>query len=239
MKTIKDYIQESKHSFRIKSHLKKQVYNYHPESKSELADIINELLQRGETNLNYIDVSKVKDFVNLFAIVKIRYHDNLPNVDVSEWNISDDAKIQALFKNFKNFNGDLSLWDMSKRKSLAYMFYGCELFTGKGLENWDISNVNSCSHMFGECKTFNADISKWDVSNLKNTGYMFFCCTNFNQDLSGWNIPGVCWKQSMFEGCKKFKCNLDNWDPTDKESCRNIFKGCPGMQRSGRPKWYK
>ena len=56
MKSLKSYIQE-------KLTIKKSKYNYLPETKEELQDIIKQRIkQEGpEVDLNDIDVSKIKD----------------------------------------------------------------------------------------------------------------------------------------------------------------------------------
>jgi Mycoplasma protein of unknown function, DUF285 len=58
------------------------------------------------------------------------------------------------------FNGDISGWNVSKVKDMAYMFNGSK---------------------------FNGDISNWNVSKVENTREMFFL-SNFNGDISKWNF---------------------------------------------------
>jgi len=62
------------------------------------------------------------------------------------------------------FDGDISLWDVSKVESMARMFEGCA-FNGD-ISGWDISNVWDMDSMFAE-SDFHQDISNWDVSNCR------------------------------------------------------------------------
>ena len=90
------------------------------------------------------------------------------------------------------------------------MFYKCENFTGKGLENWDVSNVEDMQDMFEDCENFNCDLSKWDVSNVLNMEYMFYNCKKFNCDLSSWNVSKVKDMSFMFDECTLIK-KLPTW----------------------------
>ena len=51
---------------------------------------------------------------------------------------------------YSEFNGDISKWDVSNVKDMAFMFSKSK-FTGE-----------------------NGDIAKWDVSNVKDMQYMFY-----------------------------------------------------------------
>ena len=87
MKQINKYISE-------RLHINKDIdsYNYHPKTRDELIELINELIEeRGnDANLNDIDTSKITDMNSLF--------------DRSE------------------FNGDISNWNVSNVYDMSYMF---------------------------------------------------------------------------------------------------------------------
>ena len=76
MKSLKRYIQE-------KLIIKKNKYNYFPETKEELQDIIKQRIKAegNEVNLNNIDVSKITDMSNLFSMSDF-------NGDISKWDVS-------------------------------------------------------------------------------------------------------------------------------------------------------
>ena len=53
------------------------------------------------------------------------------------------------------------------------MFHGAHRFNGD-LSVWDVSKVTDMSAMFHEAHRFNGDISAWNVSKVTNMGDMFF-----------------------------------------------------------------
>ena len=146
MKHIKKYKKEKLH-VTTKSHL----YSCQPKTKDELQKIIIKRIQDvgPECDLNDIDVSKITDMYGLFYV--------------------NDNEI------FKDFNGDISRWDVSHVKNMTGMFYLCE--------------------------QFNCDISDWDVSNVENMNYTFYTCTKFRQNLDKWNVKNVGNMLYAFNNC--------------------------------------
>ena len=126
MKSLKSYIQE-------KLAIKKRKYNYFPETKKELINIIKQRIKEkgNEVDLNDIDTSKITD-------------------------------MSLLFNEFASFNGDISEWDVSSVTDMSYMFCQCENFN-QNISSWNVPNVTNMSYMFYGCENFNQDISQWDV----------------------------------------------------------------------------
>ena len=185
MKQIVNYIYERLH---ITSKIQ---YSCHPNDKYELKEIIFKRIEDEgpECDLNDIDVSNITDMSNLFSANVI---------------FGDDI--------FKDFNGDVSLWN--------------------------VSNVTNMGRMFDSCKNFNCDLSRWDVSNVKTMFAMFEKCKQFNCDLSKWDVSNVEKMVYMFEGCENFRQNLDDWDVSNVEEMSNTFKGCPTQPKwYDRKKW--
>ena len=164
MKSLKSYIQE-------KLTIKKSKYNYFPETKEELKDIIKQRIEKegNEVNLNDIDVSNITD-------------------------------MSELFYGLKNFNGDISKWDVSNITDMHGMFWGCKNFN-KDISDWNVYNVTNISKMFWGCEAFNQDISKWDVSNVTDMYQTFHYSKSFNQDISNWNVSNVKYANFVFSHC--------------------------------------
>ena len=121
----------------------------HPTTRGELVKEIKIRLDRGQTNLNDIDTSKVTDMSGLFSNFS-------RNIDISLWDVSNVRDMSYMFFNCTNFNCDLSKWDVSNVKYMTWMFYNCTNFNSD-LSNWDISKVKSMNYMFYGCKQFDND----------------------------------------------------------------------------------
>merc|ERR1711998_205566 len=115
---------------------------------------------------------------------------------------------------FRNFNGDLSKWDVSGVTNMKFMFYDAFNFAGD-LSKWDVSKVTDMSYMFqGNTadynSRFNGDLSKWDVSRVTDMKLMFHSAYNFNGDLSKWDVSKVQNADSMFSGTELYvQCLCD------------------------------
>jgi surface protein len=148
-------------------------YNYCPQTREELEDLLDQLLkERGwEADLNDIDVSNI-------------------------------TNMSGLFFNYAYLNCDLSGWDVSNVTNMWDMFCGCKEFEGKGLENWDVSNVEDIQCMFASCEKFEGKgLENWNVSNVRNMSSMFYRCKKFNCNLSNWNVSNVTNYYDIFDKC--------------------------------------
>ena len=164
MKSINQYITE-------KLFIKNKTYNYFPETKEELKEIINKRIKEEgkEVDLNDIDTSEITDMSNLFEVTNF-------NGDISDWDVSNVTNMSCMFLGCDNFNQDISNWNVSNVTDMRYMFYRCKKFN-KPLNNWNVSNVIYMHWMFGECNSFNQDISNWDVSKVDyNSNMLFYNC---------------------------------------------------------------
>ena len=138
MKSLKSYIQE-------KLTIKKSKYNYQPETKEELQDIIKKRIEQEgpEVDLNDIDVSKITDMSYLFEETDF-------NGNISEWDVSNVISMYAMFWECEEFNQDISSWDVSNVTDMSYMFWECKAFN-QDISGWDVSNVTNMNAMFYGC----------------------------------------------------------------------------------------
>ena len=223
MKELSQYITE----YLIKKKVDKVRggYKYTPKTKEELINNIKELLDKGEINLNCIDVSNITDMSGLFYDIPYSRHIDF---DVSGWDVSNVKDMSYMFSNCSKFNCDLSNWDVSKVKNTSGMFKSCENFEGKGLENWDVSNMTNCNYMFDNCINFDCDLSLWDVHKVENAEEMFGICKKFTgKGLENWDVSNVQYMPYMFSNCENFTGKgLENWDVSNVQYMRLMFCNC-------------
>jgi len=116
MKCISQYITE-------KLKIKKSQYKYHPQTKQELKNLIEELIEeRGnEGDFNDIDTSGIRDMSELFRGM------NQFNGDISKWDVSNVTDMDRMFSYCEKFNRDISNWKVSKVTNKLCMFFYCEI----------------------------------------------------------------------------------------------------------------
>ena len=114
MKSLTHYIQE-------KLIIKKSNYNYFPQTKKELKDIILQRIkdEGNEVDLNDIDTSNITDMSSLFR-------DTNFSGDISNWDVSNVTNMSHLFSR-TNFNGNISNWNVSNVNKMKDIFYKCKI----------------------------------------------------------------------------------------------------------------
>lgn len=135
------------------------------------------------------------------------------DADLNFIDTSDVTDMYGLFMENKEFNGDISKWNVSKVENMCKMFRDSK-FNGD-ISGWDVSHVENMEEMFKDSQ-FNGDISRWDVSNVENFDFMFED-SEFNNDISEWNVSNSTGFQGMFYG-SKFNGDLSKWRPNENEA---------------------
>ena len=128
-----------------------------PTTKEELQYEIKIKLDKGQTNLNYIDTSEITDMSFLFKDFRLY---NLSKLDISKWDVSKVTDTRFMFSRCESFNSDLS--------------------------KWDVSSVKDMEGMFANCTKFNSDLSKWDVSKVEYMQDIFYGCTSKSFQIPNW-----------------------------------------------------
>lgn len=86
--------------------------------------------------------------------------------------LRDVCKMTSMFGGNKEFNANISSWDVSHVEDMYGLFSGCTKFN-QDISQWNVSNVKTMSKMFENCNSFNQDISEWDISSLEVVYNMF------------------------------------------------------------------
>ena len=63
------------------------------------------------------------------------------------------------------------------------MFAWCKEFNCD-LSGWNVSNVTNMADMFNSCKEFNCDLSGWNVSNVVKHFSIFFNCDKMSDNMT-------------------------------------------------------
>ena len=87
-----------------------------------------------------------------------------------------------------NIHSDISSWDVSRVKNMAYMFAYSHF--NDDISRWNVESVENMKEMFANSQ-FNQDISDWNVSNVEKMKNIFYSCSRFEYDLSDWKISKV------------------------------------------------
>ncbi|MFM6939963.1 MAG: BspA family leucine-rich repeat surface protein, partial [Rhodoluna sp.] len=101
--------------------------------------------------------------------------------------LSGTNNLDYAFAGARNFNADISSWDVSHVVSLASTFEGASSFN-KPLNSWDVSHVEVLRATFYDAAKFNQPLNDWDVSKVYHFGIAFAGASTFDQDLSSWDI---------------------------------------------------
>ena len=163
--------------------------------------------------------------------------------------LSECTSMSYMFNNARNFNGDMSNWDVSNIRNMSYMFNDARFFN-QDIGNWDVSNVTNMEEMFSSAvrfnqdiggwnvsnvsqmigtffnaRAFNQDIGNWDVSKVSNFIFTFSDAASFNQDISNWNVSNATNMAFMFLFASTFNQDLSNWDTSKVTDMTNMFFG--------------
>jgi hypothetical protein len=116
-------------------------------------------------------------------------------------------------------DADLNHIDTSHVQSLFSMFWGLRDFNGD-VSLWDVSKVFNFDECFAMLDKFNCDISQWNVSRGDSFRRMFFKCSSFNRDLSLWNIKSSnAYLYQMYYDCPAPKPRF----VIEQESCNKCY----------------
>ena len=120
-------------------------YKYFPTTRQELFKITQELIDKGQYDLNCINTERITDMSNLFI--------KAPDIDISQWDVSNIKNMRNMFNNCENFDCDVSNWNIRNVIYMDSAFINCLSFTGKGLDKWNPQSLKDSEGIFDNCKS--------------------------------------------------------------------------------------
>ena len=189
-------------------------------------------------SLSYIDVSnfkldKCRDLSWLFSVSYLLHWyyatNNLTEVDVSKWNVSNCTNICGMFgrcKKLKYVKG-IENWDISNVTNISWLFTLCESLVEVDFGNWDTSNVTNMYNMFCWCSTLKKiDVSRWNTSKVTDMGNMFQDCSRLTElNLSNFNTSNVTNMSAMFQNASNIgTLDLSNFNTSNVTNMSGMFQ---------------
>ena len=148
-----------------------------------------------------------------FSGKKIKGKDGqLQGGDISKWNVKNVKSFTYMFSGCAALEADLSKWLEGKNNAtnLEGMLLGCRNFNAD-ISGWDVSKVTSLKNFLAECIQFNQDLSKWNVEKVEDMSYCFRDCSNYNKPMDKWKVSKAVSLRGMFQNATKFEQNLKAW----------------------------
>eukprot|EP00588_Corethron_pennatum_P001487 CAMPEP_0194283032 /NCGR_PEP_ID=MMETSP0169-20130528/24527_1 /TAXON_ID=218684 /ORGANISM="Corethron pennatum, Strain L29A3" /LENGTH=490 /DNA_ID=CAMNT_0039028547 /DNA_START=74 /DNA_END=1547 /DNA_ORIENTATION=- len=134
---------------------------------------------------------------------------------IETWPTCQVTSFNKLFYFAKDFNEDLSGWDVSSVTSTQSCFSGATSFFIR------------TNPLLYSASSFNGDISGWDTGSLISMRGMFSHAVSFNVDLSGWDVGRVETMYALFIQANSFTQTL-TWCLGDGVVTEFMFDGSDG-----------
>lgn len=131
-------------------------------------------------------------------MMEMFYGSRLFNQPINSWNVGAVTTFKSMFLSADSFNRPPEFdRDLGSAIDITYMFYRAKNFNSD-ISNWDVSGIASMASLFREAEKLNQDIDSWDVSSVTDMSYMFSNAKLFDQPLNSWDTSGVKYMTYMF-----------------------------------------
>lgn len=156
-------------------------------------------------------------------------------IGLETWDISNVEDLEGCFHGNSQFNSDISTWNVSKVKSMKWLFYDTIIINNIDLSSWNVTNVTDFSGMFSNSSLSQESANKlinWDMANATDVSSMFsyLRLTNFDF-IKNWNLSNVQDISSFFSRNYVIEnITVSKVFPINSKSkitnIRNLFEGC-------------
>lgn len=199
-------------------------------------------LYGADCDLNFIDVSKVKDMKRLFNESRAKF-----NGDISKWDVSHVTNMSEMFAG-SEFNGDVSNWNVSNVIDMTYMF--CHSRFNGDLNDWKINASCLLRHIFDKSqsskkkkwldfvyqKRMDAARKKSNTVVAKNRNHLSalietaIALYGEKCDLNFIDVSKVTDMNSLFySGYTRFDGNISEWNVSKVKNMKLMFSNCVFM----------
>ena len=161
---------------------------------------------------------------SITSMKEMFFYDRNFNADITHWDVGNVTSMEEMFKDAWAFNQDISYWDVSSVRGMSGMFDRAEAFNSN-ISGWDVSSVKNMSGMFTDTESFNQNIDSWDVSEVTDMTFMFYDAEVFNSDLNNWDVSNVTDMYRMFYVAESFNGAIGNWDVGSVTNMAGMFRG--------------
>ena len=148
---------------------------------------------------------------------------------------TDSCAVGELYLKFSEY-GPISEWDVSRVKSLSWLFFSppdcndpdyeygddCYAALDVDISAWDTSKVTLAVGMFQD-RAFNNKIGDWDTSKLTRATQMFAGNSAFNQNIGDWDTSSLEAANWMFDGASAFNQDISDWDTSSLITAEEMF----------------
>ena len=144
------------------------------------------------------------------------------NQNISKWNVSQVTNMSSMFTDARNFNQDIGRWNVSQVTNMNSMFSEARVFN-QDISNWNVSQVTNMGFVFASAIAFKQNIGSWNVENVTNMLGLFSNARAFNGDISSWNVSQVTNMDSMFANATSFNQDISSWNVSRVTSMYSMF----------------
>ena len=151
-----------------------------------------------------------------------------------EWDVSRVRSLRYVFYKATRFDADLNAWKTSSVTDLSYAFYATASFRGKGVARWDVAGVTAFTQAFRHAKLFDADLSAWKTSSVTDLSYAFSNAASFKGvGVNKFDVAKVRTLQGTFSGARLFDADLNAWDTSSATSLYAMFLNAASFRGVG------
>ena len=130
-----------------------------------------------------------------------------------------------LFEDMKDFNEDVSRWDVSKVEKMSKIFEGAASFNKEYIKGWSTEGRN----MKFTNKELKQAVKDWCDNSI--TAEVIY------GQISGWDVSETTDMSGLFEDMKDFNEDISRWDVSKVEKMSRIFKGATSLNKEYVKNW--